>query len=72
MVMVARNNNLVVWPVMMVMMASDRMNNILVIRRISRERGITIDDPQTTAITVMVVMVVVVVVRCARVIYMVI
>jgi hypothetical protein len=66
MIIVTRNNDLLVWPVVVMMMASDGMNNILVTRGDSRDRGITIvlHSPQTTTITVMVV--VVVVVRRAR------
>ena len=71
MVMVPRNNDLL-WPVVM-MTASDGINNILVLRRDSRGRGTTamVHSPKTTTITVMVV-VVVVVARCARIMNMVI
>src|ERR1700679_394731 len=68
MVIVPRNNDLLVWTVVMMMMASDGMNNILIMRGDSRGRGITIvaHSAQATTITVMVVMVMVAVVRCAR------
>jgi hypothetical protein len=74
MVMVPRNNDLLVWAVMMMMMARNGMNNILVMRGDSRGRKITIvvHSPHATTITVMVVvvMVMVAVVRCARIMNM--
>jgi hypothetical protein len=75
MVMIPRNDDLLIWPlVVMMMMASDGMNNILVMCGDSRGRRITIvvHSPQATTITVMVVVVAVAVVRCARVMNMVI
>jgi hypothetical protein len=77
MVMVPRNNDLLVWAVvMMTVVASDGMNSISVMRGDSRGRGITIvvHSPQATTITVMVMVVVAAaaVVRCARIMNMVI
>ena len=74
MIIITRNNDLLVRPVVVMMTASDGMNNFLVMRRDSRHRGITIvlHSPQATTMTVVVVVMVMAVVRRARMMNMVI